>query len=132
MQNYVQIIGWLLTFVCFALLISGAASYTMMRFVKNDWRTKHVQGFRHFHKWFGYSIILVVQIPMIDGFMAYYRVLGIPYNNPQMIGMLFGNFLIWTVGIVSGEIYLWRKHSSTVKFKKVDKYMNRSEFEEAI
>ena len=62
-----NVIGIIFMVFCILLVISGFLNLAMRKLVNMDWNTLNMLNFQKVHKYFGYSMILLVQIPVITG-----------------------------------------------------------------
>ena len=59
--------GWIFYVLCSCLCISGMLALTVRRYVNMEWRTRRVLAFVKFHKYFAYTVQVLVQIAISLG-----------------------------------------------------------------
>lgn len=115
------------------LVAGGLYLFIMMKSVNLDWSTSRILFLKKVHGWFGYFIVLAIQLVVFTGLLRKADMDN--WQNSFRNKLILLNLLVWLIALVYGEIKYRNRLNTGVEFKTIfdlKRSMNRSEFDGAI
>lgn len=123
--------GIVFYFLTILLVLGGIVTLLNRKYLAKPWQTKSMLMGTKVHKYFGYLIIITVQIAVCSGISRYNHIFGAA-SQPARFGLIFGNLAIVIIGFMIMETrhqIFTRKH---VTFTRKNTNLDRTEFTEML
>jgi hypothetical protein len=101
-DHWHNVAGIVFGVLCLLLVLGGIAALVTKRYIDFDWQTKRMLQLASVHKYFGYFVIITVQLAVTTGIMRRITLLGLGKKSKE-VWLVVVNLLLFVGSLAVGE-----------------------------